>query len=211
MENPEVVELHRGAVDMLSNNKNVSVLTTYANVEAISSKTTNENDATVLNRYEQNIYSQGGVSKELFASTGSSSIPASQRVALGIMMSLADKFSVFVTNFINSKFRTPTIDFKYTILPVAYFNEDEYVDNAFKLASSGYSYLLPAIAMGFSQKDFDNVKSLEKDVLGLRDKMEPLQSGYNSTGEGPGRPKKAQDEKSEKTVKNEQATSGESV
>lgn len=211
LEPEEMKVLHEGAVQMLGANKNVSVLTTYADVEAISSKTTNENDAAVLTRYEQNIYSQGGVSKELFASTGSSSIPASQKVALGIMMSLADKFSTFVTNFINYKFSLPTLNFKYTILPIAYFNEDTYLDNAFKLANSGYSYLLPAITVGFSQRDFENVKTLEQDVLKLRDKMEPLQSGYNTTGERPGRPKKDPEDKSEKTIQNEQATEGESV
>lgn len=210
LEPEEAKELHKGAVAMLENNPNVDVLTTYADVDAIVSKTGNDNDASVLARYEQNIYSQGGVSKELFAATGSSAIPSSQRVTLGIMMHLADKFSTFVTNLVNSKFSMPTLNFKYTILPIAYFNEDEFLDNAFKLANSGYSYLLPAIAMGLSQRDLVNVKQLEVDVLKLPEFMYPLQSAYNPTGEGPGRPKKALDEKSEKTIQNEQVANGES-
>ena len=210
LEPEEAKELHAGAVGMLANNPNVDVLTTYADVEAVVSKTSNDNDASVLNRYEQNIYSQGGVSKELFAATGSSAIPSSQRVTLGIMMHLADKFSTFVTNLINSKFSTPALIFKYTILPIAYFNEDEYLDNAFKLASSGYSFILPALALGLSQRDLVSIKQLETEVLGLDDLLKPLESAYNPTGEGPGRPKKALDEKSEKTVRNEQVASGDS-
>lgn len=210
LEPEEALEIHKGAVKMLENNPNVDVLTTYADVESIVSKTGNDNDASLLSRYEQNIYSQGGVSKELFAATGSSAIPSSQRVTLGIMMHLADKFSTFVTNFTNSKFSTPAINFKYTILPIAYFNEDEYLDNAFKLANSGFSFILPAIAMGLSQRDLANVKQLETDILHLDELLVPLQSAYNPTGEGPGRPKKALDEKSEKTVQNEQVAAGES-
>jgi len=210
LEPEEAKELHKGAVAMLENNPNVDVLTTYADVEAIVSKTGNDNDASLLSRYEQNIYSQGGVSKELFAATGSSAIPSSQRVTLGIMMHLADKFSTFVTNLVNSKFAMPTLNFKYTILPIAYFNEDEYLDNAFKLANSGYSFILPTIAMGLSQRDLANVKQLEIDILHLDELLKPLESAYNPTGEGPGRPKKALDEKSEKTVQNEQVAAGES-
>ena len=210
LEPEEAKELHKGAVAMMENNPNVDVLTTYADVDAIVSKTGNDNDASLLSRYEQNIYSQGGVSKELFAATGSSAIPSSQRVTLGIMMHLADKFSTFVTNLVNSKFSMPTLNFKYTILPIAYFNEDEYLDNAFKLANSGYSFILPVIAMGLSQRDLANVKQLEVNVLHLDELLMPLQSAYNPTGEGPGRPKKALDEKSEKTVQNEQVAAGES-
>jgi hypothetical protein len=39
----EAVEIHKGTVGMMKNNKNVSVLTTYADVDAIVSKTTSDN------------------------------------------------------------------------------------------------------------------------------------------------------------------------
>ena len=53
----EAVEIHNGAVGMVRNNKNTSVLTTYADVDAIVSKASSENSGTVLEKMQQNIYS----------------------------------------------------------------------------------------------------------------------------------------------------------
>ena len=53
----EAVEIHSGAVGMVRNNKNTSVLTTYADVDAIVSKASSENSGTVLGSMQQNIYS----------------------------------------------------------------------------------------------------------------------------------------------------------
>jgi len=41
-EPPEAEEMHRGAVGMLKGNPNISVLTSYADVEAITSKTSSD-------------------------------------------------------------------------------------------------------------------------------------------------------------------------
>ena len=125
------------------------------------------------------------------------------------MMYLANKFSRFITNTINSIFSNGNINFKYTILPVGIQNESKYIDTAFKLASSGYSILVPAIAEGFSQKDIIGIKDLENDVLKLGEKLIPLTSSYTQSNsntekesEG-GRPAKEQSEKSDKTIENE--------
>lgn len=212
LEPDEVEELHAGAVGMLRGNPNLSVLTTYADVEAIVSKTGNDNDASILDRFEQDIYVQGAVSKQLFAATGSSALEDSQKTGLGLMMYAARKMSRFVTNLLNKYFANGNINFKYSILPIAYFNEDKYIDNSFKLAASGYSYLLPAIAMGLSQRDLDNVKELENDVLDLQNKLVSLGANLsfkevNITEEhdGPGRPSLDQKDKSEKTIANEES------
>jgi hypothetical protein len=49
-EPPEVEEMHNGAVGMLSGNKNISVLTTYGDVDAIVSKTASEASNTTLEK-----------------------------------------------------------------------------------------------------------------------------------------------------------------
>jgi len=60
---PEEAEvIHKGTVGMLKQNKNVSVLTTYADVDAIVSKTTSEAVSNNLEKMVQNIYNEGGVS-----------------------------------------------------------------------------------------------------------------------------------------------------
>ena len=74
------------------------------------------------------------------------------------------------------------------------------------MATNGYSYLLPALAAGLSQKDLVNVKKLENTLLDLRNQLIPLQTSYTESGAGEvGRPKLSVDEKSPKTLQNEES------
>lgn len=200
----EAAVIHDGTVGMLKGNDNISVLTTYADVDSIVSKTASDANNNTLERMLQNIYSRAGVSSQIFASTGSSTLENSIKSDISLMMCIANKFARFVTNIVNSNFANGNISFKYMILPVGNQNEDKYIDTAFKLASSGYSLLTPAVAAGFSQKDILSIKDLENSVLKLSDKLIPLSSAYtqSSSGEG-GRPTKEQQDKAEKTIENE--------
>lgn len=226
----EAEEIHAGTVGMLKGNKNISVLTTYADVEAIASKTTDDNSTEFLKQSVQNIYYQSGTSQELFNATSSGAIPFSLKNDLALMMYFANKCSVYITNVLNVEFSNSNITFTYSILPVSYYNDSEYADQTFKLANSGYSFLLPAIAMGLSQKELSNVKELEETVLKLGEKLKPLSSAYtqsgsgegenknsgnkegttskigmgNPTGEG-GRPQKQAEDKTEETIRTEES------
>ena len=202
----EAAEMHAGAVGMLKGNKNISVLTTYADVDAVVSKTTGESTSKTLEQIEKNIYAQAGVSGQIFSSTGSSTLDASIKNDIALMMYLANKFSRFITNSINRIYGNTNITFKYQILPVSIHNMDKFVDQSFKLSSSGYSYLLPAVALGLSQRDIVNLKELENDVLKLGEKLIPLSSSYTQSSDNPtGRPKLDDSEKAEKTIKNEES------
>jgi hypothetical protein len=204
----EAEEMHRGTVQMMKGNKNVSVLTTYGDVDAIVSKTGAEQH-TLITQAEHNIYAQAGVSDQLFSSNGSSTLESSVKNDMSLMMYLAHKFERFVTNAINAKFANGNINFKYVILPVSLHNEQKYIDTAFKMANSGYSFILPAIAQGFTQRDFINLKDLENDVLELGEKMKPLSSAFtqspDSESEEGGRPVKEQEDKSEETIAKEES------
>lgn len=200
----EVVEIHKGTVGMIRNNKNTSVLTTYGDVDAIVSKATSENSGNSLEKMEKNIYSQAGVSGELFASSGGNTLESSLDNDTAIMMYLANKFARFVSNLINTNYGNANVTFRYMILPITYFNEKNYVDRSYKLATAGYSLLVPALAQGFSQKDFLSIKDLENDVLKLTDKLIPPQTAFTqSENEGAGRPTKTASEKADKTIQNE--------
>jgi hypothetical protein len=221
----EAEEIHEGTVGMMKGNKNVSVLTSYGDVTAIASNTSADRSDTTLTRMEQNIYAQAGVSGQIFASTGSATQETALNNDLALMMVLANKFSRFITNTLNDNFANSNISFKYTIMPITYYNTADFIDSTFKLVGSGYSALLPALALHLTQRDLINVKDLENDVLKLGDKLKPLQTSYTQSsskedgdgekGEaGPekpvetgidegGRPKKKEAEKSEKTIKNE--------
>jgi ribosomal protein L12E/L44/L45/RPP1/RPP2 len=67
--------------------------------------------------------------------------------------------------------------------------------------------MLPALAQGFTQRDFINLKDLENDVLKLGEKMKPLSSAFTQTGDAEegGRPEKEQEEKTEGTQAKEES------
>lgn len=201
----EAEEMHLAAVGMMKGNKNISVLTTYTDVDAIVSKTTSDATSNSLEKMVQNIYDQAGVSKELFAASGSSSLDKSIKNDTALMMVLGNKYSDFLTNLINTLFANSNVNFKYTILPITWYNEKEYVEESFKLAGMGYSFLIPSMALGLSQRDLVNVKNLENDVLKLEDILIPLQTAYTQTSDGAGRPEKEDTEKTPKTIKNEES------
>ena len=220
----EAAEMHAGAVGMVRKNTNTTVLTTYADVDSITSRGSTENGATnALEAMKQNIYSQAGVSGEIFAASGGNTTETSIKFDTAIMMYLANKFARFITNVVNENFANSNISFKYTILPITHQNEAKYIDTGFKLASSGYSLLVPALAQGFSQKDLVNLKDLENDVLKLGEKLIPPANSFTGgkqeeeedpkaanplTGEGGdqgGRPTKSDDEKKDQTIKNEES------
>ena len=65
--------------------------------------------------------------------------------------------------------------------------------------------MLPAVAMGLSQREIVNIKDLENDVLNLQGKLVPLSSAYTQSNGKVGAPEKKLEDKSEKTIKNEDA------
>ena len=213
---------------MLKGNKNISVMTTYADVDAITSKTQAESTVGTLDKMEKNVYAQAGVSSEIFTSSGSSSLDASLRNDMAFMMILGNKFAAYITNLLNRKFSNSNVTFKYIILPITYHNYEKFVDASFKLVGSGYSFLMPAVALGLSQKDLGNLKDLENNVLKLGEKLIPPSTSYTQTsdgtsnGEGPdeegntgepvetdidegGRPSMEDGEKADTTLKTEEA------
>lgn len=220
----EAEEIHNGTVGMMKGNKNVSVLTTYGDVDIVSSKTSTADQVdSTLTRMEQNIYAQAGVSTQLFAATGGSALSTSLDNDLALMMYFANKVSRFITNLLNDRFANGNINFKYEILPITYYNTDAFVSTSFKLVGLGYSALLPALALGLSQKDLTSIKELENDVLKLPDILKPLSSSYTQSGDGKseggaegkaadtteadegGRPTIEEKDKADQTVRNEES------
>ena len=174
----EAEEIHKGTVGMLKGNENVSVLTTYADVDAITSKTQADNTEGTLNKIESNIYAQGATSGQIFNAEGSVGLEAGVRSNIAFMMMFANKAAAYITNVLNRKFANGNVNFTYRILPVSYHNYDKFADNAFKFVGSGYSFLMPAIAFGLSQRDLGNIKDLENNVLKLGEKLIPPSTSY---------------------------------
>jgi len=93
-------------------------------------------------------------------------------------MILGNKYSRFLTFILNSLFANSNITFRYRVLAVSYYDTSEFITDSFKLAQSGYSYLLPALGVGITQRDLLNLKDLENEGLKLMDKLIPLSSAY---------------------------------
>ena len=81
------------------------------------------------------------------------------------------------------------------------------------MANSGYSFILPTLALGFSQSDLGNLKDLENDVLKLGEKLIPLTTSYTQSTEDNkgGAPKKEEQEKADQTVENEKSLDNQGV
>ena len=200
----EALEMHKGAVDMTKKNENLSVLTTYADVDAIVSKTSNDNALNSVDKALANIYAESGSSSQLFGTDSNLSLSTSITNDMALMMILARKLENFITSIINEKFGNTNVTFTYKILPISYYNQKEYAETSLKLANSGYSFLLPALAMDISQRELSSIKDLENDVLKLKDKLQPLSTSYTETG-NVGRPEKDAQDKSAKTIANEKS------
>lgn len=220
----EVAEMHEGAVKMLrTSNPKTSVFTTYGDVSVEGLKGSDAITNNTLKNMLQNTYANAGVSGEIFAATGSSSLGTSLEYDTALMMVLGNKIGIFISNILNLLYSNGAIRFKYVILPISCHNDKDYMNNYFKLASSGYSCILPAIAQGLTQHDLMNIKTLENDVLKLQEVLIPLSSAYtqsnngdsveggkgNDESEAPteegGRPPKGDLEKTEKTIKNKES------
>lgn len=211
----EAQVMHDGSVRMMSQNEYVSILTTYADVDSIVSKTAAEANNDNLEKMSSNIYKQAGVSGEIFSSTSSATLTFSVKNDISIMMILANKYSKFITNTVNDLYSNSNINFKYQIYPISYQNEDKFLEMSFKLAGSGYSLILPALTLGMSQRDIISIKDLENDLLKITDKLKPPQSSYTQSAKQSsqqeqeekkaGAPVKEDGQKSEKTEKNQQS------
>ena len=200
----EALEMHKGAVDMTKKNENLSVLTTYADVDAIVSKTSNDNALNSVDKALTNIYAESGSSSQLFGTDSNLSLSTSITNDMALMMILARKLENLITSIVNEKYGNSNVMFTYKILPISYYNQKDYVETALKLANSGYSFILPALAMDISQRELSNIKDLENDVLDLKEKLIPLSTAYTETG-NVGRPEKDAQDKSAKTIANEKS------
>lgn len=209
----EAEVIHKGTVGMMKNNSNVAILTTYADVDSIVSKTSADRSSDVLETFTQNIYNNMGASRQIFSATGNLATDNSLKNDISLMMILANKFSTFIETVLNKLFYDSKTIFQYRILPISIYNSSDYITDSFKLAQSGYSYLLPALALGISQRQLSGLKNLENHVLDLGEELIPLGSAYTaSTAQQPeskdgdtpkpGAEEKKDDEKSDKTIEN---------
>ena len=197
----EAEEMHEGALEMLANNPDVDVLTTYNKVQLLDMGSSDD-EKTSVSDVQDLIYSSAGLSKELFFSTTEAGLNYSINNDLAMTMILGQRFAQFFTALLNYKYENKKVKFKMLILPISYYNSADYTSRAKELAAFGYSFLTPVLSTGLDQTNLAALKDLENDLLELDETLKPLQSAYTQSGKAQGEPIGKDQEKDENKKEN---------
>ena len=223
----EAAVMHKGLVDMLSNNKYIDVLTTYGETSLEQAQTTtSQAQNNSLNKFTFNAFDNLGTSAQLFNAEGNTALKYSTDKDTSLMFSLAMIYANWLTYIVNDRFADAKVSFSVEFLPTTIHNRKELMDVYLKGAQYGYSKIYTGVAQGIKQSNLVSLLNLENDILGLSDKMIPLSSSYtqtnnenskNSDGKSksstsgkdnnsePGRPELSDSDKSDKTIANRDA------
>lgn len=207
----EAYEIHKAVVKMLKNNPNVDVLTTFADAQMLDLQDSSQANRDNLEKMERSVYNESGVSKNLFASEGTTALDYSVKVDMALALDITKTFATFLSYHANRKFPDKKVFLEVTILPITHYNREEMFDLYLKGAQYGYSKILAGVASGIKQSNLLNLITLENDYLDLATRMVPLQSSHTTSGKEDGQsdkggaPTKKGQEKSDKTRQNEES------
>ena len=221
----EAQQLHNNAVKMLSKAIGIDVLTTFADVKVAdmgdNSNTTATDD---LEKAERTVYNEAGVSQMQFNTDGNIALEKSILNDEAAMYNLLVQFEAFLNDIVGNKFNTNPKKYYYRVqlLTTTIYNYKEMAKLYKEQTQLGYSKMLPQIALGQSQSSILANAYFENDLLDLvhvfvpplmsstmnADAIAQTKSGGSPTKSGDstgGRPEKADDEKSEKTIMNKES------
>lgn len=216
----EARDIHNNAVAMLKRAVGVDVITTFADVESIDISDSAANSAADdLERVERTVYNSMGISKNLFNTDGNLSLEKSILNDEGFLRSLLLQFSIFFDRITQKRsVNRKKYNFRLYMLETTQYNYKDLSKMYKEQVQIGYSKMLPQIALGHSQSAIINTAYFENEVLHLSQLMIPplMSSTLNSedilgpkdgsSGEV-GRPAKEDDQKSEKTIANQESMS----
>lgn len=219
----EAKDIHENAIEMVGNTVGLDVLTTFTDVEVedMSDSSASQSNNT-LERMTKLVYDNMGVASNLFNSTNSLALERSILNDESSIRNLLYQFVVFydtVTQSIGANKRKYA--FRFYMLETTQYNYKELSKMYKEHVQIGYSKMLPQIALGHSQSSIIHTAHFENEVLHLSEIMIPplmsstmnaealaqVKTGGKTTNENgnTGRPEKADNEKSEKTVANQES------
>lgn len=231
----EARDIHNNAVEMLSRAIGVDVLTTFTDVDSIDlsdkNTTASQDD---LEKVERTVYNSLGISKNIFNTDGNLSLEKSILNDESTVRNLLLQFNMFMDRVIKRKnTNSRKYNFKIYFLETTQYNYQALSKLYKEHTQLGYSKMLPQIALGHSQSFILNTAHFENEVLHLSEIMiPPLMSStlssedilgkkdsdkssnsQNNSGtkkvsaetKQVGRPEKADDQKSEKTIQNKES------
>ena len=213
----EAQQLHNNAVNMLSKAIGIDVLTTFADVEvADMSDNRSTTSADELQKIERTVYNEAGVSQMQFNTDGNIALEKSILNDEASMWNLIQQFETFLNILLKPYNLSPKkILYKAQILPTTIYNYKDLAKQYKQHTQLGYSKMLPQIALGQAQSAVLATAYFENDILDLVNVFIPplMSSTMNAEvlnkGDGgeAGRPEKADDEKSTKTLQNKESMS----
>ena len=227
----EAQQLHNNAVAMLKKAIGIDVLTTFADVQ-VADMSDNRSTATTddLERVERGVYNEAGISQMQFNTDGNIALEKSIRNDEASLYNLILQFEGFINDVIEKYNKKPKkYYYRAQILTTTIYNYQDMAKIYKEQMQVGFSKMLPQIAMGQAQStilanayfendmlDLVNVfippmmsSTMNSDVLNRvnHQNKENKANGGNSSDSQGGRPEKSDDEKSEKTIQNEESQS----
>ena len=214
---PEIQAFHNNAVQMVGDAIGMSVLTTLANVKVEDlSDRGNMSSADQLDKVERTVYNEAGVSQMQFNTDGNlaleKSIANDEATMLDLLLQF-EKYAESLLDFVNKN--TNRLHFKVSMLPTTIYNYKDLAKVYKEHTTLGFSKLLPQVALGHPQSVVMATAYFENDMLHLEDIFIPPQSSNTmsgketeaSGGSAGGRPELDDDQKSEKTIANQESAS----
>lgn len=220
----EAQQLHNNAVAMLGKAIGIDVLTTFADVDVADMSDTNATTTTAnqLDAIKNVVYDEAGVSQMQFNTDGNIALEKSIANDEALMYNLLAQFEAFLNQDMLRDFnkKPKQMYFKAQLLKTTIYNYQDLAKLYKEQTQLGYSKMLPQIALGQSQSSVLANAHFENDILDLVNVfIPPLMSstmnadvldktGSNASGNGEaGRNELPDDEKSEKTIANEESMS----
>ena len=225
----EARQLHQNAIGMLKKAIGIDVLTTFADVEVADMDNSRSATATDdLERVERAVYNEAGISQMQFNTDGNIALEKSILNDAASLYNLILQFEGFINDVIEKYNKKPKkYYYRAQILTTTIYNYQEMAKIYKEQMQVGFSKMLPQIALGQAQStilanaffennilDLVNVfippmmsSTMNSDVLNRLNNQNKTDRGNADSDSTGGRPEKADDEKSEKTIMNEESQS----
>ena len=227
----EAQALHNNAVKMLGRAIGIDVLTTFADVDvADMSDKGNQSNVDELEKVERTVYNEAGVSQMQFNSDSNTALNNSILNDEASMYDLLLQFESFLNLLLDPFNKSPNkCYYKAQFLNTTIYNYKEVSKLYKEQMQIGFSKMLPQVALGQTQSSILANAYFENDILDLvRVFIPPMMSSTmnaealagrgnvtgkesnkaNTSGSGTGqtgRPEKADNQKSDKTIANRQS------
>lgn len=223
----EAQQLHTNAVKMLGKAIGVNVLTTFADV-AVADMSDKGNVSSVdqLDKVERSVFNESGTAQKLFNTDGNISLEKSIANDEAVMLDLVLQFEEYAESLLAPFNKNPKrLCYDLQILPTTTYNYKDLAKLYKDQTMLGFSKLLPQVALGQSQSVviatayFEN-KLMNLDELFVPPQMSSTMSSKETSkidsknpqqtdvpieqGEA-GRPQLPDDQKSEKTIQNQES------